>query len=232
MGSALGAGITITIQQHQQSKQESAPQNSLKKPRSISFDLLLKHEPVLGSENAPLTIVEFSDYQCPYCRLFQNNIFPKLKEDFIDKGLVRLIHKNLPLPFHNRAEMSALVARCAQRQNAFWLIHQALYDQQDCLACKGPRTIAISAGLNEHKLDHCLEDPKLPKVIRTHKSEAGLHNITATPTFVIGPTVAVDRHRGFLVEGALPWPQFSRIIESELRSIKANNHNEQRDPAE
>lgn len=230
LGSALGAGMTMTLQQEPQ--QEPPPRNRLKTPKEISFDLLLKQEPILGSETAPLTIVEFSDYQCPYCRIFQNTIFPNLKKDFIDKGLVRLIHKDLPLPFHKQAEMSAIVARCAKRQNAFWVVHQALYDQQNCLECKGPRAIAISAGLNERELNRCLRDPKLPELIRTNKSEAGLHNITATPTFVIGPTVAVDRHRGFLVEGALPWPQFSRIIDSELLSIQADKHNEQRHSAE
>ena len=222
LGSALGAGMTMTIQ-HQYSKKESAPQASPKTPQKLSFDLLLKQEPAVGSETAPLTIVEFSDYQCPYCKSFQKKVFPKLKNDFIDKGLVRFIHKDLPLPFHKQAEASAMVARCAKQQNAFWVIHEALYDQQICLDCKGPRTIAISTGLNEQELDDCLQDPKIPDVIRTNKSEAGLHNITATPTFVIGPTIAVDRHRGFLVEGALPWTQFRHIIESELRRLQANN---------
>ena len=118
--------------------------------------------------------------------------------------------------------MSTIVTRCAKRQNAFWVVHQALYDLQNWLECKGPRAISIFAGLNERELNRCLRDPKLPELIRTNKSEAGLHNISATPTFVIGPTVAVDRHRGLLVEGALAWPQFSLIIDSELLSIQTN----------
>ncbi len=128
--------------------------------------------------------------------------------------------------------MSAIVARCAKRQNTFWVVHQALYDYQNCLKCKGPRAIAISAGLNDRELDRCLRYPKIPELIRTNKSEPGLENITATPTVVIGPTVAVNRHRGFLLEGGLPWPQFCRIIDSELLNIQTNKHNEQRHPAE
>ena len=183
---------------------------------------MLKEEPVLGNSTAPLTIVEFSDYQCPYCSQFQNTIFPKLKQEFIDQGLLRFIHKDLPLPFHSHSIKSAAVARCAQRQNAFWSTHQALYEQQNCLQCKGPKAIAIAAGLSEQKLDRCLKDPAIPNVIRSNQSEAGLHNITATPTFVIGPTIARERHSGLVVEGALPWPQFRRIIKDELSQIQAN----------
>lgn len=222
LGSAIGVGSTVVFQELQQVKQTPINPSQPSNPKRLTFDLLLEGEPVLGESSAPLTIVEFSDYQCPYCRQFQKNVFPGLKEDFIDQGLVRFIHKDLPLPFHQQAEASAAVARCAHRQNAFWLTHQALYDQQNCLGCLGPRAIAMEAGLREQELDQCLKDPAILIGIRSNQSEAGLHNITATPTFVIGPTIAATRHRGFIVEGALPWPQLRRIIEDELRSIKAN----------
>ncbi len=104
------------------------------------------------------------------------------------------------------------------------MIHQALYDQQNCLGCKGPRAIAIDPGLDKKGLDDCLQDPSSVDVIRANKSEADLHNITATPTFVIGPTIAVNRHRGFLVEGALEWTQYRRIIDSELSNIHTDKH--------
>ena len=219
----LGAGGTLVFQNLQQASQETINRTQTNTPKRLTFDLLVKEEPVLGEQSAPLTIVEFSDYQCPYCQQFQNDVFPELKQDFIDRGLVRFIHKDLPLPFHQQAETAAEVARCSHRQGAFWLIHQALYDQQNCLACKGPSEIATAAGLNKQELDQCLKDPAIANVIRSNQSEAGLHNITATPTFVIGPTIAADRHRGLVVEGALPWQQFKRIIESELRKIPASN---------
>ena len=113
-----------------------APQAQGSTPNQLSFDLLLQGEPTLGREDAPVTIVEFSDYQCLYCRLFQQTVFPELKREFIDQGLVRFIHKDLPLPNHPEAESSAAVARCAEQQNAFWTIHEALYTEQNCLSCK------------------------------------------------------------------------------------------------
>ncbi len=223
LGSVIGGGGIAFFQNLDHVKQERITQTEPSNPTRLTFDLMVKEEPVLGQSSAPLTIVEFSDYQCPYCSQFQNSIFPKLKQEFIDQGLVRFIHKDLPLPFHNQAEESAAVARCAQRQNAFWITHQALYDQQNCLACKGPRSIAVEAGLSEQELDQCLQDPAIPNVVRSNQSEAGLHNINATPTFVIGPTIAPERHRGLVVEGALPWPQFRRIIEDELHQIQASS---------
>ena len=223
LGSVIGIGGIVFFQNLDHVKQARISQPEPSNPKWLAFDLRLKEEPVLGQSSAPLTIVEFSDYQCPYCSQFQNTIFPKLKQEFIDQGLLRFIHKDLPLPFHNQAEESAAVARCAQRQNAFWLAHQALYDQQNCLPCKGPRAIAIAAGLSEQELDQCLKDPKIANVIRSNQSEAGLHNITATPTFVIGPTIAPERHRGIVVEGALPWSQFRRIITDELHQIQTSS---------
>ena len=132
--------------------------------------------------------------------------------------MVRFIHKDLPLPFHPQAEASAAVARCAERQNAFWRIHETLYSQQNCLNCKGPTTIGINAGLNEQKLRRCLQEPAIADAVRSNRSEAELHGIRSTPTFVIGPTISPDRHRGKIVEGALPWDQFRALIQAELKN--------------
>lgn len=223
IGAALGTGATLALQQHLRSSTTPPEQRKSAKEeetRVLSMDLMLQGEPVLGQAKAPITIVEFSDYECPYCRMFQKEIFPELKRDFIDKGLVRFIHKDLPLPFHQQAEPSAVVARCAQGQQAFWQVHNALFDQQTCLACRGPAAIAIAAGLDENQLKSCQNNPKILETIRINVSEAGLHDIRATPTFVIGPTIAELRHRGRVIEGALPWPQFQALIKQELAKAK------------
>ncbi|QNI86437.1 putative oxidoreductase [Synechococcus sp. PROS-7-1] len=220
-GACLGVGGTFGLQQWQNAGEESpvvqTPNKQNRQPRTLVMDLLLQGDPVLGKPSAPITIVEFSDYQCPYCRRFQQQVFPKLKREFIDEGLVRLIHKDLPLPFHQQAETSAAVARCAEQQDAFWPVHQALYDQQSCLECRGPIAIAVAAGLNGDELDRCLRQPAILEAVRSNRSESTLHDISATPTFVIGPTIGRDRHRGQIVEGALPWPQFKSLIEQQLK---------------
>jgi protein-disulfide isomerase len=221
LGAGLGVGSTLGVQAWQRaaapSPAKQAREEQRRPPRQLAMDLLLQGDPVLGAATAPVTIVEFSDYQCPYCRRFQQQVFPKLKREFIDQGLVRFIHKDLPLPFHQQAEATAAVARCAEQQEAFWPVHQALYDQQSCLECRGPAPIAVAAGLNGDALDRCLRQPAILEAVRSNRSEAALHDISATPTFVIGPTIGRERHRGGVVEGALPWPQFKALIEQQLK---------------
>ena len=222
LGAGLGVLGTVSLVGDQSTTEAPAAQVQGEAPNQLSFDLLLQGEPTLGRQDAPVTIVEFSDYQCLYCRLFQQTVFPELKRKFIDKGLVRFVHKDLPLPYHPQAESSAAVARCAEHQNAFWTVHDALYTEQNCLSCKGAASIGISAGLNEQQLQRCLQDSKTTEAVRSNKSEAELHGIRSTPTFVIGPTIDTTRHRGTIVEGVLPWPNFRALIQAELKTIKSN----------
>ena len=232
LGAGLGVLGTIRLAGDRSTTEIPAPKVQPDTPKRLNFDLLLQGDPTLGRQDAPVTIVEFSDYQCPYCRLFQQTVFPELKSEFIDQGLVRFIHKDLPLPYHPQAESSAAVARCAERQNAFWTIHDALYAEQNCLSCKGPVTIGINAGLNEPQLQRCLQDPAVADTVRSNRSEAELHGIRSTPTFVIGATVDSTRHRGTIVEGALPWPEFRALIRAELNSVSPTSQDERANASE
>ena len=110
-----------------------------------------------GVKQAPLTIVEFSDFQCPYCRHFHEQVLPPLKQEYINKGLVRFIHKDLPLPFHSQAKPAAAAARCAGEQNRYWDLYGALFDQQTCLDCKGVVRIAEELTLDISALQACAE---------------------------------------------------------------------------
>ena len=219
LGAGLGVLGTWSLAGFRPPSEAPSPKLQKSATKKLSFDLYLKGEPSLGRNDAPVTIVEFSDYQCPYCRVFQQKIFPELKSEFIDQGLVRFIHKDLPLPYHPEAEISAAVARCAERQDAFWSIHEALFSEQSCLSCKGALNIGIDAGLNEQQLRRCLQDPGVADTVRSNRSEAELHEIRATPTFVIGATVSPTRHRGTIVEGALPWLEFRALIQAQLNTI-------------
>ena len=87
---------------------------------ALTTELLVQGEPTLGLGKAPVTIVEFSDFECPYCRQFHKQVTPSLKREYIDTGLVRFIHKDLPLPFHSQAKHAAAAARCAGEQNRYW----------------------------------------------------------------------------------------------------------------
>jgi len=98
-----------------------------KKPTTATISI--KDDPVIGSPSAPVTIVEFSDFECPYCKRFHEETLPKLKKHYINKGLVRFIHKDLPLPFHQNAHLAATAARCAHEDGKYWEAYQALFNQ-------------------------------------------------------------------------------------------------------
>ena len=218
LGLGIGSGGTVTLQQWTSSSatDPSAPVERQRPPAALTTELLLAGEPAMGSSDAPLTIVEFSDFECSYCRRFHEQVFPSLKRDYIDTGLVRFIHKDLPLPFHRQAKPAAAAARCAAEQNRYWDLYNALFEQQTCLGCKGVVGIAKAINLDTSALRACMEREATVTLITTNLSEAKLHNIRATPTFIIGPTRGDEKHHGDIVKGALPWPQFKALIDQQL----------------
>ena len=189
---------------------------------ALTTELLLQGEPTLGAGKAPLTLVEFSDFECPYCRQFHEQVIPSLKREYIETGLVRFIHKDLPLPFHSPAKHAAAAARCAGEQNRYWDLYEALFDQQTCLECKGIVRIAEELTLDTSALQACMQSEATETLINANLSEAELHNIRATPTFIVGPTRADGKHHGDIIEGAVAWPQFKALIDQQLAAQK--NH--------
>ena len=216
-GVALGIGGTVVVERllNQHLAQPSKPQ--ARAIPALTSPLMLQGEPFLGDPNAPLTIVEFSDFECSYCRRFHKQVMPQLKRDYIDTGLVRFVHKDLPLPFHPHALPAAAAARCAGEQKRYWELYSSLFDQQNCLGCKGVLGIVAEAELNTSKLLACMERESTLALINANRSEASLHNISATPTFVIGPTQRDGSLEGQIIEGALPWATFQSTIEKALR---------------
>ena len=219
LGMGIGSGSTFLLQQWTSASQPIPNSRAEREPRTsaaVITELLLTGEPFMGSRNAPLTIVEFSDFECRYCRLFHEQVLPSVKREYIDTGLVRFVHKDLPLPFHDQARPAAAAARCAGEQNRYWELYGALFDQQSCLECKGVIGIAEAINLDTSELQACMQKGATQRIIKANLSEAELHNIRATPTFIIGPRRSDEKHHGEIIEGALPWPQFKDLIDQQL----------------
>ena len=220
LGLGIGSGVTLLVQKW--TSPPPAPARPKPEPPpepKLTTDLLLEGEPRMGSDDAPLTIVEFSDFECPYCKRFHEQVLPQLKKDYVDTGLVRFVHKDLPLPFHQNAAPAAAAARCAGEQNRYWEMYGAIFDQQTCLECKGVSGIAEEQELNSEALQACMQRESTKAMVNANLSEAELHNIRATPTFVIGPTRSDGSHRGDIVEGAVPWPQFKAMLDKQLKVL-------------
>ncbi|WP_428636665.1 thioredoxin domain-containing protein [Shewanella sp.] len=114
--------------------------------------------PSLGAATAQVAIVEFSDYQCPYCKRYIDNTFAKIKANYIDKGKLKYITRDFPLGFHPKAKGAAIAANCAQQQKAYWPMREALFQNMRQLGDKLYQDTAMQLSLDMTKFATCLED--------------------------------------------------------------------------
>ncbi len=156
-----------------------------------------------GGEDAPVTIIEFADYECPYCRMVEKTV-EKVLETYGDK--VRFVYRDFPLPFHAHARGASQAARCAEEQGKFWEYHDALYGASD-LSTDGLRELADQVGLDRNQFDECLASNKYDKAIQKDIDEGANAGVNGTPAFFIN---------GRSLSGALPFEQFKQVIDEEL----------------
>ncbi|HSW52126.1 MAG TPA: thioredoxin domain-containing protein [Sulfuricaulis sp.] len=146
----------------------------------------VKGDPRLGSPVAKIGIVEFSDYQCSYCRDFHRRQFAQLKKEYVGTGVVQFIHKDMPLRMHAQAVPAALRARTVGAQGRFWDMHDALFDHQDRLGQKLYPELARQLKLDETKFNICLERQIPGQGIEQDVGTARRLGLTGTPSFLIG----------------------------------------------
>lgn len=190
--------------------QAQAPQN---------IKVSVKLEPVwqaIGREDAPVTIIEFSDYQCPFCRKYHADTFAELKKNYIDTGKVRYITRDFPLSFHANAQSAALAAHCAADQNNFWEMRDLLLGTSADLSSDSITKYAEQLHLDMNGFRACQSAEKYAGDIQKDLAAASSLGVNATPTFVIGKT-AKDKIEGLRVAGALNYPSFESIIKDQLR---------------
>lgn len=167
----------------------------------------------IGNKNAPITIVEFADYQCPFCRQFHTTVFEQLKKDYIDTGKVRFVSRDLPLDFHPNAASAALAARCAGEQDRYWEMRNALITHSDNLGAATLAGYAQSVGLDLVRFNACLEKRTYSESINQDLADATSAGILGTPSFVIGPTEGRSVYGEKLI-GAQSYETFERILAS------------------
>ena len=170
----------------------------------------------LGSNDAPVTIVEFADYQCPYCRVFQDSTFIELRKKFIDTGKVRFVIEDLPLNGHPDAMIAAEATRCAADQGSFWPMHDSLYRNPSKLSREDLIRQADALKLDKEQFRSCLEDQKHRAEIQNEIRLATSLNVEGTPSFLIGKSTGGEVS-GVLVSGVLPLSAFEeRISQAEI----------------
>jgi len=160
---------------------------------------------IRGNKNAKVTLIEYSDFQCPFCQRFTPTVKQILEEY---DGQVRFVYRHFPLTsIHPQAQKSAEAAECAGEQGKFWEMHDKLFENQSLLSEDNYKTWAKGLGLNSTKFDECLDSGKYASKIQQQAQQAVAGGITGTPgTFV----------NDQLVKGAVPYESFKQIIDSLL----------------
>jgi len=198
-------------QTHTTGNTPSAPVPSSQPPQPVRVKLPLKDGITLGSPEAPVTMVEFADFQCGFCKRFHEQTFPEIKKQFIDTGKVRYISRNLALQFHQDAAKAAQASLCAADQGKYWEMRDEILKHNNALKPADLAAYAGTIGLDADKFNACLNSDAHQEQIRQDGTDAGAVGITGTPSFVIGKT-AKDVLDGVKIVGAKPFPDFQAEI--------------------
>lgn len=167
---------------------------------------------VLGSQDAPVTLVEFTDYQCPFCSRFHTDTYPQLKKDFIDTGKVRFISRDLPISIHKQAFPAARAARCAGEQDKFWEMRHVLSSNPKNLSEAEIGQYARDLGLASAQFQACQESNKYDTDIHRDEADARSIGISGTPAFLLGRSAHGDQFEGLHISGAQPYAVFAAKI--------------------
>ncbi|MEI6659877.1 MAG: DsbA family protein [bacterium] len=177
-------------------------------------------EPVLGNPNAKVTIVEFADFQCPYCQRFFKDTFPKIKKDYVDTGKAKIVFRHFPLTsLHVNAQIASVAAECANQQGKFWEYHDTLYasGQGDGTGLdkasleKYADQLGLNAGtlgLGKNKFNQCVESNATLSIVQADEAEGTKDGVNSTPSIFIN---------GKLIVGAQPYNNFQQAIDAALK---------------
>lgn len=176
---------------------------------------LADDDPILGNPDATVTIVEFSDFQCPFCRRFWKETLPQIKTVYLATGKAKFVYRDFPLSqIHPGALPAAEGTECAREQGKFWELHDAIFEEQEK---QGSGTVQFTAadvkqwaaniGLDSPRFSQCLDSGKYRKEIEKDLADGASFGVTGTPATFIN---------GRLIAGAQPFAAFKAIIEEEL----------------
>lgn len=193
------------------------------RPQPKAAMVTVKGRPTLGRAEAPVTMVEFSDYQCPFCRRFVVATLPLLKKHYIDTGKLRYVFSDFPLDnIHPDATKAAEAAHCAGEQGRYWVMHDLLFQNARDLSVPSLNRHAQSLGLDSGEFGTCLESGRYLATIKSARAEGVKAGVRGTPTFFLGPSTSGDGIVGKPLVGARPFPAFKKLIDSLLEEAEKN----------
>ena len=173
-----------------------------------SFNVSVDDDPSQGPATAPITLIEFSEFQCPFCKKTRPTVAQVLETY---KGKIHYVFRDFPLSFHKEARGAAMAANCANEQGKYWEFNTQLFDNQASLGAETEKKIAQNLGLNMEKFNACVTSKKYDKEIDKDQSDGMAVGVTGTPAYFIN---------GKFLSGAQPFANFKQIIDEELAKVK------------
>ena len=170
-------------------------------------DVSVDDDASLGDANALVTVIEFSDYECPFCQRHANLTFPLIKENFIDTGKVRYVFRDFPLSIHPNAQKAAQAAECAGEQGKYWELHDILFDNQNALGVENYKVWAAQLALDQAAFDACLDSGSMDSEVRQDFEDGQAAGVSGTPVIFVN---------GKPISGAQPYPVFESAINAAL----------------
>lgn len=188
-------------------------------PVKVSVD----DDPVIGDKNAKLTMIEFSDYECPFCKRYFDTTYQEIKKNYVDTGKIKIVYRDLPLSFHQNAHKEAQAANCAKDQGgdgAYFKFHDEMFAKTTSngtgLSIEELPALASNVGLNGTLLKQCLESGKHKQEVDKDLADASKAGADGTPSFFIGKSSQDGIIEGVRIIGAQPFSSFKTVIEEQL----------------
>lgn len=195
----------------------AAPSPGAQQPNptvNVDMKTLADNDPFIGNANAKVVVVEFSDFQCPFCRKFHDETWLQLKTNYIDTGKIKFVYRDFPLSFHQNAEKAAEASECAHEQGKFWEMFEVLFKNSQGdgtgLNTADLKKYAADLGLDTTKFNSCLDSSKYASEIQKDEQDGGAVGVQGTPSFIIN---------GQLIAGAYPYSAFQQAIDTALAKV-------------
>jgi protein-disulfide isomerase len=203
------AGVNAPAKAPTQPAAAAQPNAPAQPSAPVDMKALIKDEPTKGDAKAPVTIIEWSDFECPFCERFFSQTYGQLNDQYIKTGKAKLVFRNFPLSFHPMAQKAAEAAECAFDQGKFWEMHDWIYTGSNVQSgVAGLKAQAATLGLDTTKFNSCLDSGEKAAETQSDLAAGTAAGIRGTPGFLIN---------GQLISGAQPFSVFSQAIDAAMK---------------
>jgi protein-disulfide isomerase len=215
---ALKQGQAAMRQQLAEIKKLLRPKQRPQPVTAVNIELDVTGDPYSGDSNASVTLVEFTDYQCPFCARHVQRVMPQIERDYVESGKLKYVLRDFPLNFHKDAAKAAEAAHCASEQGDYWEMHHELFQRQKALKVPALVKYAEGLGLDVTAFQECLESGRYTDKVAQGLKDGQRVGVRGTPSFLVGLTrgdgTAVAGTK--LIRGAVAYPVFKQTIDQVL----------------